>query len=329
MSNIFLFTGEEQYLLDAELHRRAEWFVQKYGNDTVSVYDSQNFDTDQILQEIFGGGLFVTKKMVIIKGFPLDTLNKVPAPKITALYDAIESRLGEISADVFLIFASYKPDKRTAAYKTLKKSAQTKEFDPKNTNRIQFVKQEVQPLQISSDVAEYILMKVWTDLYRIHYELDKITTRCTYNDITQITKTHVDELTFGMVETNIFTFSDYLLDDADKAVAVLEGIQEDGMSWYQFLGTLYRTLKAIIYINDYADHGQTNSKYLASVLKLHPFVVSKYSKNIDQLQKFAIPLKKFYKQVVQLDAAIKTGKMPDTGFWISLKRYIYELHRFN
>jgi hypothetical protein len=59
----------------------------------VSVYDSQNFDTDQILQEIFGGGLFVTKKMVIIKGFPLDTLNKVPAPKLTALYEAVESRL--------------------------------------------------------------------------------------------------------------------------------------------------------------------------------------------------------------------------------------------
>jgi DNA polymerase III delta subunit len=55
MSNIYLFTGEEPYLVDQELQRRREGFVQKFGSDTVFVYDPENFDPTAIMENCLGG----------------------------------------------------------------------------------------------------------------------------------------------------------------------------------------------------------------------------------------------------------------------------------
>jgi len=66
LSNVILFTGEERFLLDKELLRRKEGFAQKFGSEAIFSFDFENLDVAMIKQAIYGGGLFVTKKMIVI-----------------------------------------------------------------------------------------------------------------------------------------------------------------------------------------------------------------------------------------------------------------------
>jgi DNA polymerase III delta subunit len=66
LSNVILFTGEERFLLDKELLRRKEGFAQKFGSEAIFSFDFENLDVGMIKQAVYGGGLFVTKKMIVI-----------------------------------------------------------------------------------------------------------------------------------------------------------------------------------------------------------------------------------------------------------------------
>lgn len=82
--NVFLFTGDSPYLLREELKKWKRSFAQKYGEQHIFSFSSDNFDIPQIIDTIFSGGLFVTKKLVIIFGVPGDkvTDNKIGASKL-------------------------------------------------------------------------------------------------------------------------------------------------------------------------------------------------------------------------------------------------------
>ena len=43
-SNVFLFTWENKYSLDKELKRRKDSFLEKYWNDSVFIFNSENRD---------------------------------------------------------------------------------------------------------------------------------------------------------------------------------------------------------------------------------------------------------------------------------------------
>jgi hypothetical protein len=44
LKNVYLFTGEEKYLLDLEFYRWTSNFSQKFGNDAVFLYHNENRD---------------------------------------------------------------------------------------------------------------------------------------------------------------------------------------------------------------------------------------------------------------------------------------------
>lgn len=68
--NIFLFTGNSPYLLWQELKKWKASFAAKYGAENVFSFSSDNFDVPTIVDNTFSGGLFVSKKLVIIFGVP-------------------------------------------------------------------------------------------------------------------------------------------------------------------------------------------------------------------------------------------------------------------
>lgn len=66
LTNIYLFTGQETYLLDKELLRRKENFLSKFGSDSIFSFSLDNLDIGQIKQAIYSSGLFTTKKLILI-----------------------------------------------------------------------------------------------------------------------------------------------------------------------------------------------------------------------------------------------------------------------
>jgi len=132
--NVFLFTGSSNYLVRQEIKKRKKSFAEKYGEQYIFSFSSDNFDIPAIIDTIFSGGLFVTKKLVIIFGVPGDKVsdNKISASKLEQFENGFMSRLDYLSADTIVLFVSYDPDKRLRLYKALGDVAQTKEFNTPN-----------------------------------------------------------------------------------------------------------------------------------------------------------------------------------------------------
>ena len=70
--------------------------------------------------------------MIVIYGIPTDsdTSNKLPAAEISSFAEEFITKIATITPDTFVVFVSYKPDKRTKFFTFLSKEATVKTFEP-------------------------------------------------------------------------------------------------------------------------------------------------------------------------------------------------------
>lgn len=328
LSNVYLFTGQEKYLLDKEILRRKENFLQKFWPDSVFQFGLDNLDVTQIKQAIYSSGLFTTKKLVLVSGLPLDATTKLSeenANQLTAFTEAFVKAEGKIPEDTLLVFISNAPDKRFKLYKFLTKQATVKEFVQMKGSQLEsFVKTELQDFTISASTIQYFLTKVGSDLYRIRFECDKLKTRATLKETKNIDEAMIDYIVFGQVETNSFTLLKALFTDKKKATQILEKIQSWWADRNQFAGMLYRAMKFYIFMLDLHESGVKDSRTIASLLKMNPWQVKNEYSNIAVLQANKKYIEAFYTSLVELDAWIKSWKVPDTYFWLGIKNMIHE-----
>jgi len=327
LSNVFLFTWEEKYLLDKEISRRKLNFAEKFGKEAIFAFNNENFDLGQVKQSIFAGWLFVSKKLIIIQWLPTDgdTSNKIWAEITESLTNEIIDKEGKIPDDTILIFASYKPDKRGRLYKFLEKNAVIKLFNKLSPIELKnFVKNETKWLNIDYDTIEYFLVKVGENLYNIISECEKLRTRCWLKNTEKINIDTIDLVSFGQTETNSFAFFDNFFDHQQKNLGIIDKIQEEGTNWNLFMGSLYRGLRVYIYILDLNEQGITDSKTIASMTKQSPYSITKQLKNIKKMQDKKDYIKKFFKNLIVLDNKIKSGKVPDSYFRLWIKKIIMD-----
>lgn len=329
LSNIFLFTGEEKYLLHQELKRRTDWFVQKYWTDSLLIYKTDSLSLESLRQVLYSGWLFVQKRMVVVYGLPIDgdTSNKLSASVVQQFSDEFMQRNGSIVADTILIFVSYKPDKRTKFYTFLKKELDQniwiKEFWPLKPSELkQIIRQKSTGLKRSESSLDAFLTKTWSSLFHIHNELDKLVLWANSNSSSEILEKDIDLLTFGMTEANNFAFFDMLFVDKQGALNLVARLQEEGENWNAFAWTLYRWIKIWLFTLDCFEQNIKDSKIITSMLKVHPFVVSKTIKHIDVLSRNKNGIVSFYKGLIDLENDIKNGKKSDFNFWLDIKRMI-------
>jgi len=329
LQNVFLFTGQETYLLDKELQRRKEWFLQKFGPDSIFSFSLDNLDIGLIKQAIYNSGLFTTKKLIVINGIPLDALTKLGEEKteqLTAFIEAFIKAEGKIPDDSLLVFISATPDKRFKLYKFLEKNATVKKFTQlKNNDLEEFVKKELSDCIIDHATIQYFLTKVGSDLYRIRFECDKLKTRTKIKQQKKIDEEMIDAIVFGQVEVSSFALLTTLFTDKKKAFHILEKIQNWWADRDQFAGMLYRAMKFYLFMIDLDESGVKNSTDINSFLKMNPWQVKTEYAKIWVLKTNKENIEKFYSWLIELDADIKSWKVPDTYFWLGVKKLINEL----
>jgi len=326
LNNVYLFTGQEKYLLDKEIFRWKENFLSKFGSESVFQFGLENMYIAQIKQAIYHSWLFTTKKLILINGLPLDASTKLREDvneELNTFVDAFVKAEGKIPEDSLLVFVSSTPDKRLRLYKFLEKNATVKEFTQLKSGDLEgFVKNELQEFAISRDVIQYFLMKVWSDLYRIRFECDKLKTRAKVKWQSTIDEAMIDYIVFGQVETDSFALLKTLFTDKKKAIQVLEKIQ----SWWAdrnlFAGMLYRAMKFYLFMIDLDETGVQDSKTIASLLKMNPRQVKNEYTKIAVFRSNKEHIERLYSGLVELDAAIKFGKVPDTYFRLWIKQLI-------
>lgn len=174
---IFFFTGENAYNLNHEIARWKHNFAEKYGSDALFEFSHQNWDLTQIKQALYAGGLFVSKKLVILYGVPKDSneTHALPAEKIDAFLDDLQTNLQLMGEDTLLLVVSHKPDKRTRGYKRFVENSKMTEFSAcKEIELKSFIKDKLAPLTTSDVELSYLIGKVGTDMYRLDHECEKL-----------------------------------------------------------------------------------------------------------------------------------------------------------
>jgi len=319
-------------LLHQELKRRTDWFIQKYWNDSLLVFKTDDFSLESLRQVIYSGWLFVQKRMIVIYGMPLDwdASNKLSASIIQQFSDEFMQKEGNILSETILIFVSYKPDKRVKFYNFLKKELELnnwiKEFSPLKPSEIkQIIRQKTTWINRSESALDLFLTKTWSSLFHIQNELEKLIFLSQTTGSLNISEKDIDAVTFWITEANNFEFFDILFVDKKKAIKLITRLQEEGENRNAFAGTLYRWIKIWIFVMDCFEQNIKDSKIITSILKAHPFVVSKTIKNIDVLISNKTWIISFYLWLIELENDIKTWKKSDFNFWLEIKKLVYNL----
>ncbi len=332
---IYLFTGEEQYLVHQEVLRRKQNFSEKFGPDAIFEYKG-NRDPSDAVSSLQWWWLFSTKKLVIVRWVPQDTIasNKVKIQQCHWVFSAIESLASSEawSDDVLMVCVSYKPDKRKKEYKRFAKHAEIKEFKP--LSGVWLRKRALGQLEtyqfsepfLDKEVLDHVLSLTGNDLRYVSHVLDML---CSWYQATwdHITKSFVDKAVYPRTQQNNFAFLDAFFVDEAKALRRLDEAKKSWVHWSMFLGAVYWGMKIIIQMTLLYDRWKTTSSILAKEVWWPPFTISRYLKFIPQLTPQKKNVLAAREQVVQLDYGIKTGKVVDTSFWVEMKRIVTDYHQ--
>lgn len=170
-----------------------------------------------------------------------------------------------------------------------------------------------------------MIQTIGTSLYHIAHECDKLRTWAQSQNTTTITIPMVTQVSVALSEVNTFALFDNVFTNFTKVNTIIDEVHHEGTKRPMFIGALYYAFKNYILVVENYQSGNHDSKVLASQLGIHPFALKKIIDNIKTLQQHLPQIKKTFKQIVELDYNIKTGKLPEAVFRLYVKKAIYGL----
>lgn len=306
-------------------------FAEKNGSESIFSFNRETWDYGQIKQTIFSWGFFVTKKLIILYGIPLDT-EKSNAIKVDEIEKLAEDIMNySLPNEVFLICVSYKPDKRGRFYKWIDKLNKdnpsqkiVKSFVPlKDYELINFVAQESKDLNLDSKVIATLIHKVWNDQFRLESEIDKLRYWKKYYK-EEITSKVVDEVCFWMIEEDVFKLLDLALTDPKSAIKFVQWLQDDWLDWNAVNASFAWGLRNYLFVLDYADHWITDSKQIASELKQNPWSIMNITKKLNVLKKKRNLIQTLFKSIVDIEYDVKSGNAQPETYYFTIKKVLLQ-----
>lgn len=319
---LFLFTWDEDYLLLQELAKRKSWFIEKYWTYGLFDFACDALDPEQLQNALMGWGMFATKKLVIIRGIPLDSTshNKAKTADIDRCLSLLEKYMTTNDPQTIIVCISYHPDKRTKPYKRFVNNADIREFpflDEKQ--KINYVHQQVGTLLNDTQIAE-LTINCWDNLWHLSHECNKLYHYAVFHKITSFTDEQFRSIIWSSIASNNFALLDHLYTDTKKSLELITIAQQAWEETFQFLGMVYRWLKTTISIINLTEQWISDGKTLASKLKIHPFVISKQLKLLPQTKAKKEKIYQLYNDILQLDYEIKTWILPVEWFRLAIKQ---------
>jgi len=158
--------------------------------------------------------------------------------------------------------------------------------------------------RIRLDAAEEIGAFVGQDLLLLDQEIDKV---LTYANQEEITTSHVGSLVSYARQAIVFSMVDALsIGDGATALQLCRQMLKEGSSASYLFAMILRQFRILVQLQDFGSSG-TTEEGIASALQLHPFAVKK---GLPQALRFSKDrLKTIYEKLLQVDQAIKTGRL--------------------
>lgn len=326
---IYLFTWENVFSLSKELKRWKDWFRERNWSESVFHFNRENRDYGIIKQTIFSGWFFVTNKLVVLEWLPQDTekSNTIKAEELEKISEDLMNL--SIPKEVLILCVSYKPDKRWRFYKRIEKTNKEnssqeliKSFDLlKDYELTKFVADEWKDLNLSKDLVDLLVRKVWNDQFRLASEIDKLRYWKKYY-WKEITSDIIDEVCFGIIDEDVFKLLDLSLTNPKEAVKSIQTIQDMWTDWNAINWSFVRWLRNYLFVLDYAEHWITDSKQIAADLKQNPWVISNIIKKLPQIKAKKDMINSLFEEVLNIDYDIKSWNAQPSSYYFTIKKVI-------
>ncbi len=297
---ITLLTGENDFALAAALRT----LVRDDGAQA-EVFEAGDLEVSQLPDLLAGVTLFSSERYIVIKN----------VDEHKQLWEELEKWVEKISEDTQLVLTARKPDKRTRTYKLLAKQATIREYTQLETSELlSWLKGEARAreVDISDDVARYLLEYVGHDQWRLTGELEKLLLSGK-----PLTRTLIQDIAEPYPEASAFELLDSLFrGETDKVDRLLELLAEREDP-YMFFGLVSSQVLALLAITT---GGSRRPDEVAKDFGLHPFVVRKLSSIATKLGRSRVSV--VVDKLADCDVRIKTSGVEP---WVQLRRTLQSI----
>jgi len=299
---IYLIFGEDTFRSKLKLKEIIEKYKKRYSTAlNVRFFDFNENSFDDFDLDFKASQLFFEKKLFVLKGI---TDNLEFQKKILKEIEKYEK-----SPHLLIFFVEGNVSKNTF-FEELKKRGQFQEFKPLNEVALEtwaineFKKYGV---FVERGVVEKLISLIGNDLWRFSEEIKKLVCFC---EKRTIKKSDVDSLVKERLELNVFkTIEAISFKDKKLAFKLLNLQIKNGEKEETLFALIKYQFRNLIQIKDLILRGDTIYQ-LKMKLNLHPFILNKLVKIASKFQ--LDELKKIYNKILNVDVAIKTGRIaPD------------------
>ena len=297
---ITLLMGDNSFELDEARSRLVTSF-----DGRAEKIDGTSIELRNIPDLLMGSTLFAEKRLVIIRDLS----------KNSSVWEKLSDWLPRISDDIHLVLIDEKPDKRTVAYKELKKVADVHEFtswtDRDRGAAESWLATQAKALGLTLDKrsVHHIVERVGLDQWQLRYALEKLL----YVDT-------IDEHTINTVidanpSENVFQLFELALEGHTKRLhAILATLEltEEPYRLFALLSSQAVQLAAIAQAG--SDDVPTKD------FSIHPYVASKLDRHAKKVGKHGAM--KILRNFAQTDADLKRSRGEP---WLLIERTLVSL----
>lgn len=329
---IYMFYGEETYLLETKVKRIKKEFTQLIQGINFIQIDDTN--AEELISDLETPTFGFDKKLIIAKNTGLfkkekktsksDTKKKKNDEGKLPLYEKIakyiEKNKDELNESVDLIFVEQEADKNIL-YQTIEKVGEVKEFAllklPELITNIKKIASAYK-VNINDETAKYLIECCGTSMQDLINEIRKLIEYKGENNT--ITKQDIDLMCTKQIQAVIFDLTDNLgKKETGKALEIYNGLISNKEPIQKILITLYNHFKKL-YIIKIAEKYKEDA---ATAMNLKPnqlFLVGKYK---GQARYFDTKeLREILNALIDLDANYKVGLISlEIGIEAILCRY--------
>ncbi len=287
---ITVLTGENSFLLQAELRRIVRDFVAEHTDMALEQLDGEESSSDRIREALQSMPFLASKKLVVLRN---PSANKEFAEQAQVL-------LTEVPEVIDVLLIEPKLDKRTTLYKYLRANTNFNEYSPLDQPAlaqwaVSFAQQQGASLQRSD--AGYLIDRVGLNQHMLSNEIIKL---AQYNPT--ITRQTIELLTDKTLRGTIFELLDAALAGNTKlALRLYQEQRAMRVEPQQILALLGWQLHVLALVKA---AGSRDTAQIASQAKLNPYVVRK-SQGIAQHMTMA-QVKKLVHDTLALDVRLKS-----------------------
>jgi len=326
---IFLY-GQNTFASQQKLQDMKTKFVKdvdKEGN-SIKIIDGLSTSAQEVFQSLSDGSLFSSKKLIIIKNISANKDKNI----FKSLRDYFKKEEKSENENIIIFIDEHSGEKmgRNVLWQYLLKQRFVQSFHPLDTAQLNnWIANRAEELDMTlsfnqvAKIASNFSGNLWqtdSELKKIAYYRRGLKEDRSKNEKIVIKDEDLNNMPNGKINENIFALSDAIANRNKKlALSLLEKELDAKMAETYLLHMIVRQFRILLQVRQALDTG-LGKEQMASVLKLHPYVLQK---SMQQAGSFSLNfLKDIFLKLIEIDKNIKTGK---AEFKVSMELLITKL----